>query len=195
MHEIEQKALYFSLPIIVIILFTAQAFIILWLGQDNPLIYWGIIFIGGINLITTITMPNYQFLMAKNLVIKTTVLQLTNVITNSLLILIFYKYMGYYAAILGNVGAIATSFLISLYYQKKYLNSLIFDSIQQFAKVLLSVSINIILGYTLFTFLSLPIAKLLIIPPVIILSTILIYRTSKLLNYNDITRFFGSSPD
>jgi hypothetical protein len=132
--------------------------------------------------------------MAKNLAQKTIILQLSNVVFNALFFLASVYFIGYYALILGNVTAILSSFILSLYYQKKYLNSLIFDSLSQVTKLISSFIIMVLIGLFIKMFLNgHNILILIIVPMVLAPITLLLYKVFGLIRGEDISRYFGKS--
>jgi len=194
-HDLEQKTFLIVIPVIAIVILVMYPFITLWLGNNIAIISITAIIIINFHLIGSGTViPIYQFLLAKDLPQKTIILQLSNVFFNALFFMLTVKILGYYALIIGNVMAILSSFILSLYYQKKYLNSLIFDSFSQIFKITFTLIILILIGYAIKYLLNgYSILILFIIPFVIFVVTILLYKYLKLININDIHRYFGEN--
>jgi len=191
-HDLEQKTFLIVVPVIAIVILLMHPFIGVWLGKNVDIISITAIVIISFHLIGSTVIPMYQFLLAKDLATKTIVLQLSNVVFNALLFLVSVYFIGYYALIVGNVAAILSSFILSLYYQNKYLNSLIFDSLSQVTKLILSFIILVLIGFVLKMFLDgYNILILIIIPLVIASITILLYKVFKLVTVEDIRRYFG----
>lgn len=188
-HDLTQKGLFLSLPLIIIITYCTFPFINLWLKHDVYIISMSVISISGVFLITVTTTPNFQYLTAKNLVEKTINIQLINVLVNAVVILLLFKFIGYYAVILGNTFAILSAFSLNVYYQNKYLNSLIFDTGKQLGKFILTGLIASTVGFLLSQILKLDILKITIIPPFIFIVIIFFYRYFSLITELDINRY------
>jgi len=192
-HDITQKMMFISVPLILITIFCTNSFVELWLGKDVKIISNSIISITGIYLLTVTSTPNFQFLMAKDKVEKTIYIQLVSVIVNLTIILLFYKYLGFYSVIIGNVFGIFSAFLLNIYYQYKYLHSLIFDSKRQFIYLVISLLIIGITGYLLSIGMNNDLYTLTIMPLFIICVTILVYRQFRIIDLNDVQRYLGSN--
>jgi len=191
-HDLEQKTFLIIVPIIIFVILLMHPFITVWLGNNVNIISVTAIAIISFHLIGSTVIPNYQYLMAKDLAQKTIILQLFNVVFNVLFFLITVKFIGYYALIIGNVAAILSSFILSLYYQQKYLDSLIFDSMSQLIKLIAAFVILVFIGYPIKIILGEHNILILIIVPVIILpTTLLLYKVFELVKLEDIHRYFG----
>jgi len=193
-HDLEQKAIVLIIPIIVLAIFIMQPVISLWIGNNVEIIATTAIFIITAHLIGSSTViPNYQFLMAKDHADKTIVLQLSNVFFNVLFFLSTVYFIGYYALIVGNVAAILSSFLLSLYYQNKYLNSLIFDNIMQLLKLILAFVILLLINLPLAFYITSAQLKIIMVVSITITTTLFLYKYLKLITSEDITRYFGKN--
>ena len=192
-HDLEQKTFLIVVPVIAIVILLMHPFISVWLGKSVDIISITAITIISSHLLGSSTViPIYQFLMAKDLAQKTIILQLSNVVFNALFFLAFVYFISYYALIVGNVAAIFSSFILSLYYQKKYLDSLIFDSISQVIKLISAFVILVLIGFLIKIILGGHIILILmIVPLVIVLLTLLLYRIFRLVKLEDIHRYFG----
>lgn len=192
-HNIEQKIFFFITPIIVMVIFCSKSFITLWIGHHIEVISFSVIFVTSIFLIGSITVwPIYQFLIAKNHASKTIVIQIVNVFLNVTVFFASYTWLEYYAIIVGFVAAIISSFAICLYYQKKYLNSLIFDSFAQLLKVIALFCICCSVGYFLNKFLNSDWLIILIIPLTVGITAIIMYRLLGLFCKEDLYKYTGS---
>lgn len=193
-HDLEQKTFFFVIPVITTVIFVTYPFIQLWIGQNVRIIAISSMFIISAHLIgSTTVLPNYQFLIAKGHAQKTIILQGSNVFFNALIFFITFKWLGYYAVIAGNVGAILSSFTLSLYYQKKYLNSLIFDSWRQLVELSILAVVNFFLGYLLSIVLLSSWAKIILIPVTLAVTTLFMFRYLKLFSKEDILRYAGNN--
>ena len=192
-HDLEQKTFLIVIPILAITILLMNPFITLWIGTNIKIISITSIYLISFHLLGSATViPIYQFLMAKNLAHKTIVLQLCAVTFNAVFFLISVNFIGYYALIVGNIAGIMCSFFLSLYYQKKYLNSLIFDSLSQLFRLLCAFTIILLLGCIVKYLLdNSPFTTIFLVTVVISISTLLSYKILNLVNRNDIYRYFG----
>ena len=99
--------------------------------------------------------------------------------------------MGYYSAVLSNVGAIISSFILCLYYQKKYLDSLIFDSLEQLFKFLIIVIVNVFWGFLVYYLVENIIVKIVLIPFTLIILSVIIYRHLRIFTSESIFKYSG----
>jgi len=193
-HELEQKMFFVILPLVAIIIIIMHPFIQIWIGKNVNIIAISSIIIISFHLIGSTVIPNYQFLLSKDLAEKTIILQLSNFVFNTLFFIITVNFVGYYALIIGNVAAIMSSFILSLYYQKKYLDSMIFDSTLQLFKLITSFIIMVICGLLLKIILKGNNIPILVFSPFIIgLVTLFLYKMFNLLKRDDIYRYFGTN--
>jgi len=189
-HDIEQKMYFIIIPVIAIILLCSKPFINIWLGTDVEIIALSVSSVVSFYLIGITVMPNYHYLMTKK-VTKTIILQFSNAIFNTLIFLLTYKILGYYSVLLSFNAAIMSSFVLSLYYQKKYLNSLIFDSFLQLLKVIVLLGLCILIGLPFLFLLDSDLLKLIVIPFVILISSVMLYRYLNLFKSEDIFKYAG----
>ena len=192
-HDLEQKTFLIVVPVVAAVILLMHPFIGLWLGKNVDIISITAIIIVSFHLVGSSTVvPNYQFLVAKDLAQKTIILQLVNVVFNALFFIASVYFIGYYALLVGNAAAILSSFVLSLYYQKKYLDSLIFDSLSQVSKLIFSFIIMVLTGLFIKMFLNgYDILMLIVIPVVLVPTVLLLYKVFKLVKTEDIYRYFG----
>ena len=192
-HDLEQKTSLIVVPIIVLSILLMNPFITIWIKTNIEIISITSIYLISFHLIGSTVIPNYQFLMAKNLAQKTINIQIVGAVSNALFFLISVNYLGYYALIIGNIAGIMSSFILSLYYQKKYLNSLIFDSFSQFLRLCFAFTIIFTSGYIIKYFIgNSPVLSILSISITVMFSTLLTYKVLHLIRQNDIHRYFGT---
>jgi O-antigen/teichoic acid export membrane protein len=193
-HDIEQKTFFIVIPMITIIIFTINPFVQLWIGHDVQIISISIMLILSSFMFGSITVyPNYLFLVAKGHAAKTIILQFINVIFNFVVFYLTLSWLGYYSAVVGNIVAILVSFLFSLLYQKKYLDSLIFDDWNQIGKIIFLAFINLVIGYLLSVNIIDPLTRLIIIPVILTINTLIIFYLLKFFTFDDFLRYFGKS--
>lgn len=194
-HDLEQKMFFIVTPLIAIVILVMHSLISIWIGNNVEIIAITSIFIISFHLAGSSTViPNYQFLLAKNLAGKTIILQLSNVIFNAVFFLATVSFIGYYALIFGNIAGILSSFILSIYYQKIYLNSLIFDSYSQVIRLIMTFLILILVGYSVTNLLNgNDIIILILVPILVIMLSLSCYKYFRLINQMDIVRYFGKS--
>ena len=191
-HDVEQKTFLLIMPLIGIVLLAAKPLVLLFFHSNVDAIAITIACIVSAFLFGSFTVtPNYQFLMAKGHASKTIVLQVVNVLVNAIVFLVCFPWLGYYAVVAANAIAILSSCGLSLYYQKRYLNNLIFDSAQQTLAVGVSFSAALALGYFFSTLFDLNAWKLISGPMIVVSAIVILYRYFGLLNAADISRYIG----
>jgi O-antigen/teichoic acid export membrane protein len=193
-HDLEQKTFLVVVPLIVIIIVLMQPFMSIWIGNDSEIIAFTSIALISFHLAFSSTViPVYYYLMVKDQVNKTIIIQLVNALINILVFFLTFSLIGYYSIVVGNVVGIFISFLLCLHYQNKYLNSLIFDSFSQFYKLTLSFLILYISGLILNDLLNEIFAlNFILIPIFIFLLAVILYKFFNLITSNDIYRYFGN---
>ena len=191
-HDIEQKILLLVMPLIGIVLLAAKPLVLLFFHSNVDAIAITIACIVSAFLFGSFTVtPHYQFLMAKGHASKTIILQVVNVLVNAIVFLVCHPWLGYYAVVAANAVAILTSCGLSLYYQNRYLDSLIFDSAQQMVAVGVSFSVALALGYFFSTLFDVNVWKLISGPMIVMCAIVILYRYFGLLNAADISRYIG----
>lgn len=191
-HDIEQKTFFFIMPFIAVILLTMKPIVLVFFHSDTDIIVMTNISILTAFLLGSITIvPMYYFLMAKGHASKTIILQSVNVIVNALMIITLFPWLGYYAILIANAIAILSSFGLSVYYQKLYLNSLIFDSVKQLLVVLVTFTIALSIGYYFSTIIGPNLWKMVSCSSIIVITTVMLYRRFNLINHIDVVRYLG----
>ncbi len=194
-HNFEQKFALVLMPTILTLIFTAFPFTHIWLGNNpaSDIIALSIVLITSGALIGIELGPNYHFLTIKGHPEKTIVMQFVNLSVNIIIFFGFKSLLGYYSAILGNFIALIASTVVNLYYQKKYLNSLIWDSLAQFFKFCSITAIILFANIIVMNF-HLPYLKsLLLIPLINIFGAVLLYRFFSMITPSDIQTYLGNS--
>lgn len=189
--NISQKIFLMLVPIISIIIFCLPILMAIWLDEvDQIVITISVSMVVGHLLFSVTVLPNYQFLITKGYVSKTIIIQLTNVICNFLSFYLILPFIDEYVIAVSNIIGIFSSFLLSLYFQKKHLGVFIFDNYVLPIKILLSyfvifisiININrIIMNYNIQLFLN---------PVLIIILTIFLFRYLRVLNSKELQRYF-----
>jgi O-antigen/teichoic acid export membrane protein len=190
-HDLEQKAFFILPSFLVSIIFCSSSFVNIWIGKDSELISFGVIIVLCSFIVGSFTViPFYQYLLTKKPYV-TIILQAINVVVNALTFLLTYRYLGFYSIFLAYAVAILFSFSISLFYQYKIFNSLIFDSIAQLLKIIFEFIICFISGYVCTLFFNDNLLELIFIPITVTLISILSIRYLNLFKKEDMKRYLG----
>jgi len=192
--DLEQKLLFFSAPIVVIFISCINAFISLWIGNNVQIISISCSFIVSGYLIFSIpVLPIYVYLMVKGKPLKTIIIQLLNVFINSVLFFVFLNILGYYSIIVANFGAVFFSFLLCLYYQKKYLNSTIFETFNKLVKLVSLFFILLFCSFVLHLIVNDNLLILIIIPICLLSISLLLFKYMVFFSKEDIIKYFGEN--
>lgn len=193
-HDVEQKLAFLIIPVVAIVIYVTYPFVNIWLGKNVEIISISTLFITTAYLFVIIVLPVYQYFMVKGQPGKTVLMQSLNVIINGLVFLLAYKNFGYYGIIISNLSASASSLMLCLYYQKKSLNSLIFNDFRQLSKFVIILVLLLVSGFLLNTLLQGDIVKIIIFPLFFSVVSLLLYRLFNVFNENDVKKYFGNNP-
>ncbi|MFR9166031.1 MAG: oligosaccharide flippase family protein [Dysgonomonas sp.] len=144
---------YIIIPIFTGIIFCSYPVIKLWIGGDNTdMISLSTIILVGTSLLFSVpAIPIYYFIRIKDHAEKEIIIQATNAIINVIVIIALYKHIGYYSILLGNALSMFCSFMLCIYYQKRYLKIIPFsnrkDKIQYISCAILIVCITGLFSY------------------------------------------------
>jgi len=193
-HDVEQKTFYVVLPLIAIILLSVKPLTSMFFRSRIEEISITIAFIVPGYLIGSSTVvPIYDFLLVKGHASKTVLIQFINSFINAVTILLLFSSLGYYSVVAGNTLAILGSCSLLLYFQWKYLESMVFDSIKQPVGLAFSFLIALAVGYVANFMCGFGPKSLLAGPVFVILVTAYLYRLLGLVKMNDVVRYFGRS--
>jgi len=192
-HDLGQKVLLTVTPVIVLVVVAVKPFINVWLKQNVEVVSISTILIVSAHLLYTAIIPNYYYLLAHGRAGKIVLVHSVLLVLNILVFFLMYRYIGYYAAVLGNVVSILASFFSFLYFQNRYLSSLFFDSLEQFTKLLSAAALLLGLGLSLNFFLPSNVSRILIDPIVIAAASVFLYRHFGMITREDIARYSGTS--
>ncbi|OYU93281.1 MAG: hypothetical protein CFE21_21175 [Bacteroidetes bacterium B1(2017)] len=138
--------LFIIIPLLVIFFLCSEQITSIWLKININEINVALKYIIPFFLLGSTVIPSYVFLLYKNEVKKTILIQASNVIVNSLVILFTFKTMGFNSIVLGSTISIFTSFSLTLFFQKKYLGFWLFKKKSEFLVWLSTIIISIIIG-------------------------------------------------
>lgn len=121
--DITKKIHLIVIPFSVIIIFVTQILLYLWIGDSTleELTLFVSVLCGSFLLFVPPTYPIYQYLYTKSLAGKTVWIQFVNVFVNVLVFLSIYPFCGLYTILYSNAIAYFCSFLLSIYYMKKFI--------------------------------------------------------------------------
>jgi O-antigen/teichoic acid export membrane protein len=189
-HDVEQKALFFILPLIAIVVFTMNPLIEIWLHANAAVISTSAIFILASFLVgSTVVTPNYHYLLVKGHAAKTIVLHFCNVLFNVILFFLTYQHLGYYAVVVSTSGAILISFAVSLHYQRVLLDSKLIETRGQALRLAILFGSSFTVAFITNEAIPLQWVKLIAIPTVVALVTVGIFRTMRFFSHEDLDRY------
>lgn len=121
--DITKKIHLIVIPFSIIFIFVIQILLFLWIGDSTlkELTVFVSILCGSFLLFVPPTYPIYQYLYTKSLAGKTVWIQFVNVFVNVLVFLSFYPFCGLYTILYSNAIAYFCSFMLSVYYMKKFI--------------------------------------------------------------------------
>jgi O-antigen/teichoic acid export membrane protein len=191
-HDMEQKIFLLVLPAFGIVVLTSYPLMSMFFSTDAADIAITVVWIVGAFLLGGFTViPMYAFLMAKGYASKTIISQSMNVLVNIVAFLICFRWSGYFAIVIANAAAVVSGFFLLAYYQKRYLDSLIFDSMTQLSAMFGTFAITTTLAFVLFSVWDTGSLVLLWAPLLIVSLTIVLYRLFGLITPVDVARYLG----
>ena len=194
-HDFEQKFFLILIPSLLVLIFAAHPFTIIWLGtgSSSELIATGIILITGGALIGIALGPNYLFLTIKGYPEKTIIMQFVNLAVNLIVFFGLKNVIGFKAALLGNFCALIASTFVNLYYQKKYLDSLVWDSFSQFLKVVVIFALTFAINLLAIRIVQTNLGQLIVVLGLNIVCPLFLYRQFRMITLDDIQTYLGKS--
>jgi O-antigen/teichoic acid export membrane protein len=190
-HDVEQKSLLIVAPILGTAAQITTPLVALFFGNDIEMIastvFW---MVSTYLLLGFIVTPFYAFLMAKGHAWKTVLAQIIAVVANAGVFLAIFAWLGYYAAIAGNVASNLCAWILLMYLQWNLLRSVIVDRWQQVVAVgtVIGIGIGLSLAFPfseggLYTVVGAPILMTVI--------TLFLYRLLSVVSAEDVTRYLG----
>jgi O-antigen/teichoic acid export membrane protein len=192
-HDVSQKLFFFVLPLSVTVIFLSQPIIFLWIGSNVAIIALSTTLVVVGFLFVLPVLPIYQFLTVKNYPGKTTLIQASNALFTFSLFFLLVPHFGYLGAVISYTTAVVISFGICLFFQYKYLDSLIFDSLSQIIKLveitIVLLFIDLIIDFTVG---NLP-GKVVCIGFANVVSSILMFKLLRVFVQSDIDKYVGQN--
>jgi O-antigen/teichoic acid export membrane protein len=193
-HDVEQKTFFVVVPLTAAVILISGPVSALFFTTHVRAIAITVACIASSFLVASVTVtPMYLFMMAKGHASKTIIIQLTNVVVNAVVFFALLAPLAYYSAVVANVAAIFSSFLVSLYYQKRYLDSLIFDSPTQLFRMVLTFAFAIALAYGIGRVIQNDGWEMVLLPIVVGTVSIVLYRYARMVQQSDIERYLGEN--
>jgi O-antigen/teichoic acid export membrane protein len=191
-HDVEQKTILIIIPLIAIVILTVKPLTLFFFNTNADAIATTVAWMIVAFLLGSITVtPNFHFLTAKGHASKTVILHAVNGVVNAIVFMICLPWLGYYAVVVANATAILSSGGLCVYYQKRYLNSLIFDSAKQAFAVFIVFLVAMSLGCLFSTLTHSGVFRVILIPIVVLFSASLMYRYLSLVKATDVIRYLG----
>jgi O-antigen/teichoic acid export membrane protein len=190
-HDVEQKTLLLVAPIIGVTFLAATPLVAVFFDANVALLAATIIWMVSSYLLCSLTVtPFYQFLMAKGHASRTVVVQVLNVVVNTLVFFATFSTLGYFAAVAGNVAANGFTWLLLYWYQRKFLDIGILDNWRQAGVILLVVGIPGVVG-VLFPQPTAGLWGVLLATVAVGALTVVTYRASSMVSVSDVARYLG----
>lgn len=121
MRMSERTMLYFLIPLLISIVFCMNDFVKLWIGgKDTGIITTAIITIVVTHLSGSLVIPIYYFLLLKNQVAKTIILNGAAVLVNTSILLCLH-HIGFVSVLYANGIAVIIPVCLCFYYRWKYI--------------------------------------------------------------------------
>jgi O-antigen/teichoic acid export membrane protein len=191
-HDIEQKTFLLAMPLAGIVVLCAKpAAGIIFHTNIEMISLTAACIVAGYLIFSTTVLPVYLFLIAKGYPSRTIIVQALNVCVNAVVLFALLPYLRYYSAVAANVVAIASSFIVLLLLQRKFLNSLIFEDARQVLKMFLACLTGFGISYVVAGFGVTDVWKLLSGTSVMLIVTTILYRRLALIREEDIVRYLG----
>jgi O-antigen/teichoic acid export membrane protein len=198
MININKALYYFIIPIIAMLIVCAKPLILLWVGKDTspeflPLLTASAIALSCFSLLfsTTVT-PIYIYLRLKNHPEKEIYVQGINVVVNLLVIMLLFKQLGFYSVVVGNILSLLATFIICLFYQKKYLKFYPFSDPKGLSKYIFSfILINLTVYFFATFFSEIRWINIFIVSLCSCIVSIVVFYFLKIIKKEDIILFFS----
>jgi O-antigen/teichoic acid export membrane protein len=190
-HDMEQKLFLIVLPALGIVVLTSYPLMTVFFNTDVPEIAVTVAWIVGASLFGHTVVPMYVFLMAKGYASKTILIQSLNVVVNIGVFLLCFPWLGYFAIVIANAVAIVSGFLLVVYYQRRYLDSMIFDTMEQLLAMCGTFAVTTALALAMAHAWDTGSLVLLWGPVLILFLTIVLYRLFGLITPVDVARYLG----
>jgi O-antigen/teichoic acid export membrane protein len=190
--DVQQKLIFVVMPCVTIIFFVVAPGVNLWLNQHFKEISFSIIALTSVNLLFSVpVIPMYHFVGAKNRTEVMIYTQIATVVSSGIVFFLTVRSYGYTAAVLGNMAGIIGGFIVLTYYQKMLLNTNTFSSFNQLLKWAAILASSLTIAFVASLILPSDILKVAVIPIVVSITALLLFRYFKVFSENDVNIYFG----
>lgn len=194
--DITKKIHLIIIPFTVIFIFVSQILLYLWMGDSTlkELTLFVSVLCGSFLLFVPSTYPIYQYLYTKSLAGKTVWIQCVNVLVNVLVFLAVYRFCGLYTILYSNTIAYFCSYLLSVYYLKKFVCFDYQNMLGFCMKIMLLLSSLFFVGWLLKSVVPFSMMDLIIYPVLLGLLYLFLIRYLRLIVKRDIDVYLGVFP-
>ena len=190
-HDIEQKSMLLVAPALGIAFLATGPLVEVMFGPHNELLALTIVWMVSTYLLWSFTVtPIYVFLMAKDHASLTVLVQIVNVVANGAVFLVTFSWLGYGSVLAGNLASNLLTWVLLLFFQWKFLRTLIFDTWKQPFAVVLVISIGLGLSFV-FPHVGGGAGAAFGASLLVLCITVLVYRWFSVLAVRDVTRYLG----
>jgi O-antigen/teichoic acid export membrane protein len=190
--DVEEKLFIAIAPLTVILIVFIGPFIKIWLGTNEPaIIYSSIIICAGALLLMFTIMPTIYYLTIYH-PFKLVLTQAAIIFVNVATIYVSHFFIGFYSVYLSFILMYLSQAFLRLYYQKKYLQCVLFSDRKYFINFIFSISILLCAGLlTNLFFRGRELMALIVNPLLISVLTIILYKQFGMITRSDIEKYLG----
>jgi len=191
--DLTSKIFLIVLPICALLIITCKDIVTLWLQID--IINYSIFIVGLVVpylILSPLTLPIYVFLLAKGYPERTIVFQTLSVIVNILVFYLLFSLIGMYTVIISNVLSYLASYILGMYYQNKLLNIKYELELKYILRITCVLLLLAIVGLISLEF-NKEIVRILYTTIAFIPLVLWSYKRFKLINQEDLERYFGGN--
>lgn len=194
--DITKKIHLIVIPFSIIFIFVSQILLYLWMGDSTlkELTLFVSVLCGSFLLFVPPTYPIYQYLYTKSLAGKTVWIQFMNVSVNVFVFFLVYRFCDLYTVLYSNFIAYFCSYLLSIYYVKKYIHFDIREMSEFFIKIIILLLALFIVGGLIKFIIPYSIIDLIIYPVLLGGLSLFFMRYLRLIVKRDIDVYFAFSP-
>ncbi len=194
--DFTKKIQLIVIPISIVAAFDLPILTRLWLGNENfkEATVFIITLTISMLLLSAPILPVYQYLSAKNKADKNIWIQFSAVLVNLIVFFALYKYTGLYTILISNTLAFVASYLVGNFYQYKYLTANYYSARFYYLKLLAFGIICTLCCLLIRYFVPIGLWDLVFFPLVVTITFIFFIRNQKMINRDDLERYFNSIP-
>ncbi|MDO5572196.1 MAG: oligosaccharide flippase family protein [Bacteroidales bacterium] len=196
LKDLSRKIEYFSFQLSAFLVFLLPPLLSFWIPKEMFLEFPPeTIYLFTVSLTVSLLLfspgvyPIYVYLSTKNKASKTINIQMISVVVNLLLFFALYKYVGSETIVISNSAGYFFSFILCIWYQKKYWNDSITNVLKYMLYLTLSVFPILIVGSAINVLVGNLILRIIIIAFLLPIISIFISKRMGLMSANDINRY------